>query len=70
MNQTQIIGLSLFVGGAVLLWLAYGAWDAPVDRISVAIAGEHADRTVEYLVGGTVVAVAGALMAWFGGRKA
>jgi single-stranded DNA-binding protein len=54
----------------VLLWLAYGAWDAPVDRISVAIAGEHADRTVEYLVGGTVVAVAGALMAWFGGRKA
>ncbi len=70
MNQTQIIGLSLFVGGAVLLWLAYGAWGAPVDRISVAIAGEHADRTVEYLVGGTVAAVAGALMAWFGGRKA
>jgi hypothetical protein len=70
MNQTQILGITLFVGGAVLLWLAYGAWDAPVDRISVAIAGEHTDRTVEFIVGGTVAAVAGALTAWFGSRKA
>ncbi|MCA3264158.1 MAG: DUF3185 family protein [Telmatospirillum sp.] len=70
MNQTQILGITLFVGGAVLLWLAYGAWDAPIDRLSVAIAGEHTDRTIEYLVGGTVVAVAGALMALFGSGKA
>jgi hypothetical protein len=70
MNQTQIIGVTLFAAGAALLWLAYGAWDAPVDRIAVAISGEHTDRTIEYLLGGTVVAVAGALMALFGSGKA
>jgi drug/metabolite transporter (DMT)-like permease len=69
MNQTQIIGVALFVAGAVLLWLAYGASDSPMDRLSVAIAGEHTDRTIEYLVSGAAVAAAGALMAVFGKGK-
>ena len=66
MNQTQILGLTCCAAGAVLLWLAYGASNAPADQISVAIIGEHTDRTVMYLIGGTVVAVAGALLALFG----
>lgn len=69
MNQTQILGITLFAGGAVLLWLAYGASEAPIDRLSVAIAGEHTDRTMQYLIAGTVVAVAGALLALFGKGK-
>jgi hypothetical protein len=66
MNQVQILGIACCAAGAVMLWLAYGASNAPVDQISMAIAGEHTDRTTFYLIGGTVVAVAGAMMAVFG----
>ncbi len=68
MNTTQIAGGAIFALGAVLLWLAYGESNAPLDEVTLALTGRHTDRIVWYLVGGTVAAAGGALMTLFGRR--
>lgn len=68
MNPTQIAGGALVALGAVLLWLAYGESNAPLDEVTMALTGRHTDRIVWYMVGGTVSIVGGALMTLFGRR--
>jgi hypothetical protein len=68
MNPTQIAGGALFALGAVLLWLAYGESNAPLDEVTLALTGRHTDRIVWYLVGGAVATVGGGLLALFGRR--
>jgi hypothetical protein len=69
MNPSQIAGGALFALGAVLLWLAYGESNAPLDEVTLALTGRHTDRIVWYIVGGTVAVVGGGLLAMFGRRS-
>ncbi len=70
MNPIQIAGTAVFAVGAVLLYFAYSASQAPLDQISTALTGEHTDRTMLYLILGTIAAVGGGFMALFGRRVA
>lgn len=59
METKQIIGLVLLVLGAVLLYFGWQATDAPLEQASKGLTGEYSDRTMQYLIGGAVAAVAG-----------
>jgi hypothetical protein len=63
-------GYVLVAVGAVLLWFAYSASNAPVDQITTALTGQHTDRTMWYLILGVVAAAGGGCMALFGRRTA
>jgi hypothetical protein len=60
MTQTNIIGLVVLVAGAVLLFFAWRASQAPVDQMSEALTGRFTGNTMWYLLGGVVGVVAGA----------
>ena len=59
MGTKQIIGLVLLVLGAVLLYFGWQATDAPLEQAREGLTGEYSDRTMQYLIGGAVAAVAG-----------
>ena len=60
MSQTNIIGLVVLALGAVLLFFAWRASQAPVDQMSEALTGRFTGSTMWYLVGGVVGVVVGA----------
>ena len=60
MTQTNIIGFVALVIGAVLLFFAWRASQAPMDQVSEALTGRYTDNTMWYLVGGIIAFVAGA----------
>ncbi|KPQ05620.1 MAG: Protein of unknown function (DUF3185) [Rhodobacteraceae bacterium HLUCCA12] len=60
MTQTNIIGLVALVLGAVLLFFAWRASQAPMDQMSEALTGRFTGNTMWYLLGGIVAIVAGA----------
>jgi len=59
MGTKQIVGLVLLVLGAVLLYFGWQATDAPLEQAREGLTGEYSDRTMQYLIGGAVAAVAG-----------
>jgi len=60
MTQTNIVGLVAFAIGAVLLFFAWRASQAPMDQMSEAMTGRFTGNTMWYLLGGIVGVVAGA----------
>ena len=60
MSQTNIIGLVVLALGAVLLFFAWRASQAPVDQLTEALTGRFTGSTMWYLVGGVVGVVVGA----------
>ncbi|TVP83693.1 DUF3185 family protein [Thioalkalivibrio sp.] len=60
MTQTNIIGLVALVVGAVLLFFAWRASQAPMEQMSEALTGRFTGNTMWYLLGGVVGVVAGA----------
>ncbi|MGY6411747.1 MAG: DUF3185 family protein [Alkalilacustris sp.] len=60
MTQTNIIGLVALVVGAVLLFFAWRASQAPMEQMSEALTGRFTGNTMWYLLGGIVGVVAGA----------
>ena len=60
MTQTNIIGLVILALGAVLLFFAWRASQAPMDQVSEALTGRFTGNTMWYLLGGIVGVVAGA----------
>ena len=60
MTQTKIIGLVALALGAVLLFFAWRASQAPMDQMSEALTGRFTGNTMWYLLGGIVAVVAGA----------
>ena len=60
MTQTNIIGLVVLAVGAVLLFFAWRASQAPVDQMSEALTGRFTGNTMWYLLGGVVGVVVGA----------
>ncbi|MGY6633189.1 MAG: DUF3185 family protein [Alkalilacustris sp.] len=66
MTQTNIIGLIVLAVGAVLLFFAWRASQAPMDQMSEALTGRYTGNTMWYLLGGIVGVVAGAGLLWRG----
>jgi len=66
MTQTNIIGLVVLAVGAVLLFFAWRASQAPMDQMSEALTGRFTGNTMWYLLGGVVGVVAGAGLLWRG----
>src|SRR5262245_12358017 len=63
MNSGTILGIVILVLGIV--WLAFGlhAADAPLERLSDAFTGRYTNDTQWALIGGAVIAAAGAALA-------
>ena len=66
MTQTNIIGLVVLAVGAVLLFFAWRASQAPMDQMSEALTGRFTGNTMWYLIGGVVGIVAGAALLYRG----
>jgi len=69
MNSRRILGLSIFALGLVLLWFGMNATESVADTLKEGVTGRYTDRTMWYLVGGGVLAVAGALLSLGGGLR-
>ncbi|GAA0306984.1 DUF3185 family protein [Rhodovulum strictum] len=69
MTQTNIIGLVVLALGAVLLFFAWRASQAPMDQMSEALTGRFAGNTMWYLLGGVVAVVAGVGLLWRGNAR-
>jgi uncharacterized membrane protein len=67
-GTNKLIGVVLIVLGAVLLYFGLQATDAPLEQVRETVTGDYSDRTMFYLIGGAVAAVAGALLV-FGKRR-
>jgi len=59
MEMRMILGIGLLVLGAVLLYFGLQATDAPIEQVRESLTGDYSDRTMLYLIGGGVAAVAG-----------
>ncbi len=68
MTNKRIVGLVLLVVGAVLLYFGFAATDAPLEQARESLTGDYSDRTMLYLIGGAVAAVAGLGLLFFGKR--
>jgi uncharacterized BrkB/YihY/UPF0761 family membrane protein len=62
MTQSNIIGLVALALGAVLLFFAWQASNAPVEQMSEALTGRYTSNTMWYLLGGVACIVAGAAL--------
>lgn len=69
MTQTNIIGLVVLAVGAVLLFFAWRASQAPIDQMSEALTGRFTGNTMWYLMSGLVGVVAGAGLLWRGSAQ-
>jgi uncharacterized membrane protein YdcZ (DUF606 family) len=66
MTQSKILGLIALVVGALLLFFAWRASNAPLEQLSEAVTGRYSGATMWYLVGGVVGVVAGAALLYRG----
>jgi Protein of unknown function (DUF3185) len=65
----KVIGIVLLVAGAIALYFGFQATDAPVEQVRETLTGDYSDRTMLYLIGGAVAAVAGAALLLVGGKR-
>ena len=70
MSQSNILGLVALALGAVLLFFAWRASNAPVEQMSEALTGRYTGNTTWFIVGGVVGVVAGAALLWRGMMRA
>ncbi len=70
MNNSNVLGITLCVVGAVLLALAYRASNTPVEQLADALTGSYTNRTMWYLIGGIAAVVGGGLLVMRGRRSA
>jgi len=59
MNQSTILGLVPLAVGALLLFFAWRASNAPVNQLAEALTGRYTDNTMLYLIGGVIGVVVG-----------
>ena len=62
MSLSHIIGIVALALGALLLFFAWRASNAPVDQISEALTGRYTDNTMLYVVGGVAGIVIGLVL--------
>ena len=65
----RAVGIVLLVAGLVLVLFGLNATESVSDSVSETFTGRYTDKTMWYLIGGGVLAVAGALMALGGGKR-
>lgn len=65
----RILGIVILVVGLVLVAFGLNASDSVVDSVKENLTGRYTDKTMWYLIGGGVLAVAGALMALGVGKR-
>lgn len=65
----RLLGIILLVAGILLLAFGINASDSVADTLSEGFTGKFTDSTMWYLIGGAALAVAGAALAFSGGRK-
>jgi uncharacterized membrane protein len=68
MNSRQITGILLLVIGVILAVVGLAATDSAADRWSNFFTGHFTDRTVWYIIGGSLMCVAGLGLTLAGGR--
>lgn len=66
MTQSNILGLVVLAVGALLLFFAWRASNAPLEQMSEALTGRYSSGTMWYFVGGVVGVVAGAALLYRG----
>lgn len=59
MTQANILGLVALILGAMLLFFAWRASQAPIEQMSEALTGRYTGNTMWYLLGGIAAVVAG-----------
>ncbi len=62
MNSGKLVAIVLLVLGAVLLFMGYQSSQGLDDQITEAFTGNFTDRTMWYLIGGGISAIAGLVM--------
>jgi hypothetical protein len=55
----RVIGIVLLVLGVILLGFGLNASDSVADSVKEGVTGRYTDRTMGYLIGGAIAAVAG-----------
>lgn len=70
MASSRILGIVLLVVGIILVGFGINSSHAPVEQLSQTFFGRYTQDTMMYLIGGAIMAVAGALIALSGGRRA
>ena len=58
-STRKILGLVLFVVGAVLLYYGAQATDAPLEQAREQLTGDYSDQTMLYLICGAAAAIGG-----------
>lgn len=69
MNSRRILGIAILALGIILLLFGMNASDSVADTVKEGVTGRYTDRTMWYLIGGGVLAVAGGAMALTGGPR-
>lgn len=69
MNPLRIVGIVMLVLGVILFIVGLSASESMADQVSNFFTGRFTDSTMWYLIGGIGLAVAGGLLAMFGGRR-
>jgi len=70
MSQSNILGLVALALGAVLLFFAWRASNAPVEQVSEALTGRYTGNTTWFIVGGVIGIVGGAALLLRGAMRA
>lgn len=68
MDITRVIGIAFVAIGVVLLFFAYQASQAPLEKLTDSMTGRYSDGTMWYIGLGIASVVGGALIAFFGNR--
>lgn len=68
MNTGRILGVAVFVFGALFLIFAHNASEAPVDQLSNTLTGRYTDSTMWYIFTGAAAVVIGGFLAACGKR--
>lgn len=69
MKKAQLLGIVIFVVGAILLAFAYHSSKAPVEQLTNTFTGHYTDQTMWYVFVGVAAAIGGGLLFVFGVRK-
>jgi threonine/homoserine/homoserine lactone efflux protein len=69
MHWTRIVGIALLVGGLVLLFMGWQATDSFTEDVAETLTGQYTESTRQYLIGGAIATVVGAVMLVFGAKR-
>ncbi|MBB5206912.1 DUF3185 family protein [Chiayiivirga flava] len=69
MSIARILGITLIILGAVLLYFGLQSTDSVGEKIVEGVTGRYSDGTMGYIVGGAVSGVVGLALLVFGRKK-